>query len=157
MSSSVLMVCLGNICRSPMAEGLLRYYSEKEGLYLNIDSAGTGGWHSGEAPDHRAVKKMQEKGIDISGLKARQFKLSDFSEFDHIFTMDNMNYRDLLLLAKNENHQSKVELILNRLNPGAQNEVPDPYYGGMEEFEHVFHLLEKACLQIIKDIKSNAR
>jgi protein-tyrosine phosphatase len=143
------MVCLGNICRSPLAEGILRAKANKKGWAMEVDSAGTGGWHAGEAPDRRSQKVAAKNGIDISNQKARKFKSQDFDEFDLILAMDTENMKDLLLLAPNEKARNKVKLILNYLNPTKNQNVPDPYYGQMADFEMVFYLLDQALEQFI--------
>ncbi|MDF2436476.1 MAG: protein-tyrosine-phosphatase [Bacteroidota bacterium] len=147
------MVCLGNICRSPLAEGILRVKAEKAGVEIQIDSAGTSNYHIGEHPDKRTVLNAQKHAVDVSQLKARQFQVSDFDEFDHIFVMDSSNYGDVLSLARNDADRKKVELILNRVYPGADMSVPDPYFGGEQGFENVFILLDKACDVIISSLK----
>ena len=144
------MVCLGNICRSPLAEGILRSkLSEK----FIVDSAGTGGWHAGELPDKRSIAIARLKGLDISTQRARQFKISDFTTFDHIFVMDNPNYKELLALAPNEVTKSKVKLILNEISPNDNVDVPDPYYGGVDGFENVYNMLDQACDEIARKLK----
>lgn len=142
---SYLMVCLGNICRSPLAEGILRDKAEKLNLDINIDSAGTSNYHIGQHPDNRTVLNAKQHGIDISKLKGRQFQVDDFDKFDTIFVMDSSNYSDVISLARDENDKRKVELILNRVYPNSNMAVPDPYFGGEQGFETVFILLEKAC------------
>jgi len=150
MSVKILMVCLGNICRSPLAEGILRSkLSEK----FIVDSAGTGGWHAGELPDKRSIAIARLKGLDISTQRARQFKISDFTTFDHIFVMDNPNYKELLALAPNEVTKSKVKLILNEISPNDNVDVPDPYYGGVDGFENVYNMLDQACDEIARKLK----
>lgn len=149
----ILMVCLGNICRSPLAEGILRVKAEKAGIDITIDSAGTSNYHTGEHPDQRTVANAHKHAVDVSHLKARQFSVNDFDEFDHIFVMDSSNYGDVLSLARNEKDRKKVELILNRVYPGSDMSVPDPYFGGEQGFENVFILLDKACDVIISSIK----
>ncbi|MBI2268889.1 MAG: low molecular weight phosphotyrosine protein phosphatase [Bacteroidetes bacterium] len=149
----VVMVCLGNICRSPLAEGILRHKAGQKSLNIIVDSAGTANYHMGEHPDHRSVKKAKEYGINISKLKGRQFTVIDFDNFDHIYVMDQSNYRDVTKLARNENDKRKVKLILNMAFPKLNMEVPDPYYGGDEGFEHVFQLLDKACESIVNEIE----
>jgi len=144
------MVCLGNICRSPLAEGILRSkLSEK----FIVDSAGTGGWHAGELPDKRSIAIARLKGLDISNQRARQFKISDFTTFDHIFVMDNTNYKEVLALAPNEATKSKVKLILNEIFPNDNIDVPDPYYGGVDGFENVYNMLDQACDEIARKLK----
>lgn len=152
--SKILMVCLGNICRSPLAEGILREKTEKESINVFIDSAGTSNYHVGEHPDHRTVSNALDHGVDISRLKGRQFSDSDFDEFDHIFVMDSSNYSDVISLARNENDKKKVELILNRVYPNSNMSVPDPYFGGDQGFENVFILLDKACDVIVDSLKN---
>ena len=143
------MVCLGNICRSPMAEGILRNKAHSSGLDFEIDSCGTGGWHVGESPDPRSQSKMVEKGLDISGLRARQFKIADFEEFDLIYCMDGSNYEHVSAMASNDEQTAKVKMILNESSPGSDQNVPDPYYGGRDGFETVYQLLDEACDVIV--------
>ena len=149
----VLMVCLGNICRSPMAEGILRKKSLDYKLDLHIDSAGTGDWHTGESPDPRAIRTANFFGINISKLKARQFNASDFDNFDKIFAMDQSNMKNILALARNESDKNKVELLLNHIPHQKNKNVPDPWFGGEEGFTDVFNLLDEACEYYINKIK----
>ncbi len=150
MASKILMVCLGNICRSPLAEGIMRSKLSED---FTVDSAGTGGWHAGELPDKRSIATAKNRGLDITNQRARQFKRSDFDTFDHIFVMDNSNYKDVLALAPNEEAKSKVKLILNEIFPNENVDVPDPYYGGQEGFENVFDMLDQACEEIARKLK----
>ncbi|HLO73632.1 MAG TPA: low molecular weight protein-tyrosine-phosphatase [Flavobacterium sp.] len=150
MPVSILMVCLGNICRSPLAEGIMRSKLSEDFV---VDSAGTGGWHAGELPDKRSITTAKSKGIDITNQRARQFKIADFTTFDYIFVMDNSNYKDVIALAPNEEAKSKVKLILNELFPNENVDVPDPYYGGQEGFENVYNMLDQACEEIAKKLK----
>lgn len=150
MPVSILMVCLGNICRSPLAEGIMRSKLSEDFV---VDSAGTGGWHAGELPDKRSITTAKSKGIDITNQRARQFKIADFTTFDYIFVMDNSNYKDVIALAPNEEAKSKVKLILNELFPNENVDVPDPYYGGQEGFENVYNILDQACDEIAKKLK----
>ena len=150
MSSKILMVCLGNICRSPLAEGIMRAKLSKDFI---VDSAGTGGWHAGELPDKRSISTAKNRGLDITSQRARQFKISDFNTFDYIYVMDNSNYKDVMALAPNEEVKSKVKLILNELFPNENVDVPDPYYGGQEGFENVFNMLNEACDVIAGKLK----
>lgn len=149
----ILMVCLGNICRSPLAEGILREKAVKENIEIFIDSAGTSNIHIGQHPDKRTVSNALEHGVDISNLLGRQFKQSDFDDFDQIFVMDSSNFSNVISLARNEKDKIKVELILNRLYPNSNMSVPDPYFGGEQGFENVFVLLDKACDSIIQSLK----
>ena len=118
-----------------------------------IDSAGTGGWHAGEAPDKRAQQKMKEKGLDISKLRARQFTVADFFEFDVIYAMDESNYYDIMDQAQSDAHRQKVRMILNETSAEENLSVPDPYYGGADGFEKVFQMLEAACDSIVQKRK----
>lgn len=145
----ILMVCLGNICRSPLAEGILRDKTNKLGIPVFIDSAGTSNYHIGEHPDKRTVANALKNGVDVSKLKARQFKVSDFDQFDTIFVMDSSNYANVIELARNKKDIEKVELILNRIHPRSNMAVPDPYFGGEEGFQTVFDLLDTACDTIV--------
>lgn len=143
MPVKILMVCLGNICRSPLAEGILQS-KLPAGKYI-VDSAGTGGWHVGQQPDKRSIATAKNRGLDISCQKARQFTSSDFLEFDHIFVMDSSNLKDVLRLAPNDNAKAKVSLMMDALYPGERINVPDPYYGGDEGFDSVYDMLNEAC------------
>ena len=145
----ILMVCLGNICRSPLAEGLLRVKADQKGLNVLVDSAAVSNYHIGEHPDQRTVANAKRHQVDISKLVARQFTVADFDVFDIIFVMDSSNYVNVIELARNEKDKQKVELILNRIYPTTNMSVPDPYFGGEEGFENVFILLEKACDSIV--------
>lgn len=144
----ILMVCLGNICRSPLAEGILRHHAEQNGLDWEIDSAGTGGWHVGDPPDPRSIKVARQFGIDISAQRARQFKVADFDLFDQIFVMDTGNLRDILRLVPSQEYSKKVALMLDQVYPEKLKSVPDPYYND-DAFEPVFRMLDKACTAYI--------
>jgi len=151
MITKILMVCLGNICRSPLAEGLLAAKLPKEKFL--VDSAGTGGWHAGEQPDKRSIATAKNHGVDISKQRARQFKVSDFDTFDYIFVMDNSNKKDVLQLAKTDAHRHKVALILNEFYPNENVDVPDPYYGGIDGFEKVYQMLDQATTLLADKLK----
>ena len=138
------MVCMGNICRSPLAEGILK--SKSNNLY--VDSAGTAGYHIGKKPDLRSIEIGRINNVDISDQRARQFNSDDFSEFDKIYVMDNDNYSKIISLAKNQEEIDKVDLILNEIYPNEYMSVPDPYYGGDQGFINIFNLLDKACEKI---------
>ncbi|MGL4581744.1 MAG: low molecular weight protein-tyrosine-phosphatase [Flavobacterium sp.] len=150
--TKVLMVCLGNICRSPLAEGILQSKLSTESFF--VDSAGTGDWHIGSQPDKRSIAVAKKYNIDLTTQRARQFKVSDFSTFDRIYVMDKSNYENVVKLAPNTEAKNKVKLILNESTPGQNAEVPDPYFGGEDGFEHVYHLLDEVCNLIAKDLKS---
>ncbi|MGN6508088.1 MAG: low molecular weight protein-tyrosine-phosphatase [Chitinophaga sp.] len=141
----ILMVCLGNICRSPLAEGVLRHLSEQEGLGWEIDSAGTGDWHVGHPPDPRSVQVARRNGIDISKLRGRQFSVQDFDDFDRIFVMDLNNYRDVLRKARSDADREKVQLLLEHQQP-----VPDPWYDDAL-FDPVYNLISDACRRIVNN------
>ena len=151
----VLMVCLGNICRSPIADGLLRQKVNEERLNVEVDSAGTIGLHAGSAPDSRMITTAKNRGTDISFLKARQFTAADFEQFDVIFAMDKNNKRDILSLAKTNADKQKVHLLLSEISDQEEANVPDPYYGTSKDFEHVYDLVDKATNTIIQKIKNN--
>ena len=151
----ILMVCLGNICRSPLAEAILQDKLKKNGLdYVMVDSAGTASYHIGENPDPRTIANAQKHGLEIKHLVCRQFTVLDFDDFDKIYVMDSSNYRNVINLAKNEEDIKKVELILNVVNPNLNNPVPDPYFGGEDGFENVYKLLDEACDHIINNISN---
>ena len=142
----VLMVCLGNICRSPLAEGILK--SKVTSTNIFVDSAGTGNYHIGGLPDNRSIAVAEKYHININDQRCRQFSVKDFDEFDLIYVMDNSNRRDVLDIARNEKDKLKVKMILNELFPNENVDVPDPYTGGLDGFEQVFKMLDKACTVI---------
>ena len=144
----ILMVCLGNICRSPLAEGILK--SKVNSKEIFIDSAGTAAYHVGNLPDTRSIAVANKYGIDISNQRARKFDVADFESFDIIYAMDESNYQNILNLARNIKDERKVKLILNESNPNQNLSVPDPYYGGKDGFENVFSMLNEACEIIAK-------
>lgn len=150
----ILMVCLGNICRSPMAEGIMRDKINEYGLNAQVDSCGTADYHVGDSPDHRAQKTLKQHKSDISMLRGRQFQISDFDSFDLIFTMDDNNYGNIMALARNEEDEKKVEMIMNKAYPNENIPVPDPYYGGINGFEEVYQMLTLACDKIAIGIKN---
>jgi len=139
----VLMVCLGNICRSPLAEGILKSKVDPNKIF--VDSAGTGNYHVGGLPDSRSIAIAQKYLLDITDQRCRQFRVSDFDEFDLIYVMDNSNRRDVLSLARDEKDRAKVKMILNEIFPHENVDVPDPYTGGDFGFENVYKMLEEAC------------
>ncbi|MBL0049947.1 MAG: low molecular weight phosphotyrosine protein phosphatase [Bacteroidetes bacterium] len=152
MTTKILMVCLGNICRSPMAEGIMRQKAEKYELDVHVDSAGTIANHVGEAPDKRSIANGLKHNLDISRLRARLFTVNDFDNFDLILVMDRSNYKNVIGLARNNDDKKKVNLIMNELYPRTDIEVPDPYFGGEEGFDKVFHLLDLACENIARNL-----
>lgn len=143
MPIKILMVCLGNICRSPLAEGILASKLPKE--KFTVDSAGTGSWHIGHAPDERSINVAKKYGIQIAHQKGRQFSTGDFDTFDYIFVMDNSNYEDVIQLAETQEQKEKVQMILNELFPNENVDVPDPYYGLPNGFDIVYNMLDKTC------------
>jgi len=144
----ILMVCLGNICRSPLAHGILR--AKAEGLGWEIDSAGTSAYHEGETPDPRSVAIARKHNLNIRDIASREFTTNDFNNFDLIYVMDQSNYNNVVALAKNKDQVNKVKLILNEVSPGENKEVPDPYFGGDNGFENVYQMLNEATDLIIK-------
>lgn len=146
----ILMVCLGNICRSPMAEGILKAKVEKMNLDVVCDSAGTSDYHIGEPPDERARECMKRHGQSIENLRARQFQVDDFENFDMIYAMDASNYNNILKLARTDDDQKKVVMILNESQPNRNMQVPDPYFGGDAGFDQVYGLLDAACDAILE-------
>ncbi len=144
------MVCLGNICRSPLAEGILQHKLLDDTFF--VDSAGTSNYHVGEAPDRRSVDIAKKYGIDITNQRGRQFRKSDFDQFDLIYVMDNSNYNNVVKLARSESDIEKVKLILNEVYPNQNYDVPDPYYGGDQGFDNVFKMLDEACSIIAERI-----
>jgi protein-tyrosine phosphatase len=136
-----------------MADGLLRQKVKDHGLNVNVDSAGTANYHVGEKPDHRMRSTAKKFGVSIDELRARQFVVEDFDDFDLIYAMDKSNYQNIVSLARNEQDKLKVQLILNELYPGQDREVPDPYYGGEQGFIDVFNMLNDATEQILKKLK----
>lgn len=143
--TKILMVCLGNICRSPLAEGIMRQKIEEYGIDAEVDSAGTANYHVGEHPDPRSVESGAVHGVDISHLRGRQFVTEDYDRFDRIYVMDKSNYGNVLSLARNDADKDKVDLLLNADQPDSWRVVPDPYYGGAQGFENVYQLINSAC------------
>jgi len=143
MKTKILMVCLGNICRSPLAEGILK--SKIDQSKYEVASAGTGHWHVGDLPDPRSIEVAKKHGLDITDQRGKQFSTYDFEVYDHIFVMDNSNYHDVIKLAKTEKEKQKVYRILNEIFPGENVDVPDPYHGGDDGFEKVYQMLDQAC------------
>jgi protein-tyrosine phosphatase len=147
----VLMVCLGNICRSPLAQGILEHKVKEKGLDWIVDSVGTGGGHIGLAPDERSLQIALKHGIDISAQEARKIQYKDIVEFDLIYCMDATNYVNVRDMCHSLEEEAKVKLIMDESDPGKKMEVPDPYYGGNSGFEKIYQLLDRACDAIIKN------
>lgn len=153
----ILMVCAGNICRSPLAEGIMQHYIDQNGLNWHVDSAGTENYFAGHLPDERSIKTGEKYGIDITNQRARQFCFDDLDNFDIIYVMDTRNYNELMrdwinskAIYQNEQYLNKIDFILNEVYPKQNRIVPDPYYGGMNGFETVYALLDKACQTIVE-------
>ena len=144
------MVCLGNICRSPLAEGLLASKLPKDKFY--VDSAGTSNYNIGKQPDPRSIEVAKKNGLDITNQRGREFVLNDFNKFDYIFVMDGSNYDNVIELAKTDEQKGKVEIILNYLFPNENVDVPDPYYGLQNGFETVYEMLDETCDIIAKKL-----
>lgn len=147
------MVCLGNICRSPLAEGILRQKSALRNIKIVVDSCGTSDYHIDKAPDKRSQANALKNGVDISALRARQFSRDDFENFDLILTMDQSNYNNVVAMARNDSQRQKVQMILNLPYPGSNRAVPDPYFGGPDGFQEVFNLLNQACDKILDNLE----
>ncbi len=145
------MVCLGNICRSPLAEGILKS-KLPENIFF-VDSAGTANYHIGRQPDHRSIETAKKYGVDITNQRGRQFVVSDFDDFDYIYAMDSTNFNDIISLSRNINDASKIKLILDELTDVDIADVPDPYYGGNQSFENVYRILDIACNIIANKLK----
>ncbi|MDI3318190.1 low molecular weight protein-tyrosine-phosphatase [Pinibacter soli] len=147
---NILMVCLGNICRSPLAEGILQEKAASAGLNWYVDSAGTNGYHVGEAPHPLSQKVALINGIDISAQRSRRFVAEDFDKFDKIYAMAEDVVSDIRRIAKNKFDKSKVELLLNELYPGKNMDVPDPWYGAEPGYHEVYSLIDKACDMVVE-------
>lgn len=160
MKRRVLFVCLGNICRSPAAEGVFRHMVRKEGLHdqIHIDSAGTGGWHAGDAPDGRMIHHAQKRGYDLKDLEARQISApQDLRDFDYILTMDNSNLKNVRALDPKSEFHHKIKPLVSFCRIHAVEEVPDPYYKEEDGFEHVLDLLEDACHELLQHLKKDLK
>jgi protein-tyrosine phosphatase len=152
----ILMVCLGNICRSPMAEGILQHKAKKAGLNWRVDSAGTNGYHTGEPPHYLSIKVASQNGIDISTQRSRKFTAADFEQYDKIYAMAEDVLDDMKRIAKNKFDANKVDLLLNELYPDQNRDVPDPWSGPEHGYHEVFAVIEKACEQIIQQQTINS-
>ena len=145
----ILMVCLGNICRSPLAEGILQHKAGQAGLQWSVESAGTGAYHIGQPPHKLSMKVAKLNGIDISKQRARQFRKDDFEQFDFIYVMDSSNYNDVKRISGKHWNENKIDLLLNEMYPGRNVAVPDPWYGTEEGYHEVFKMIDEACNVII--------
>lgn len=143
---------MGNICRSPLAEGILKRKVKMNNLDWQVDSAGTGGWHVGALPDSRSIQVARKNGIDITDQRARKFQTSDLDQFDLIFAMDSSNYQNIVRHSVSDDQKEKVQLIMNMVQPGMNESVPDPYWDD-NGFDQVFHMLEEACDQVIEKFR----
>ncbi|MCF6262233.1 MAG: low molecular weight phosphotyrosine protein phosphatase [Xanthomonadales bacterium] len=151
--NNILFICLGNICRSPLAEGFLRHYAELNHCtdFFNIDSAGTGNWHSGKSPDRRAIRAAAEHGVDISALRARQISSVDFDRFQHIIALDRENLTDLQHLKANISTDCRLSLFSDLIDKPGFIDVLDPWYGSYADFQAVSQQLDRACKVLIEN------
>ncbi|QNL22174.1 low molecular weight phosphotyrosine protein phosphatase [Hyphobacterium sp. CCMP332] len=155
MKIKVLFVCLGNICRSPMAEGLMISKIKARGIdHIDVESAGTSNYHIGEMPDNRMLETAAQNGIILES-RARQFSMLDFEKFDYIIAMDKSNKADILKLARNDEERKKVRLMRDFDDKSDENDVPDPYFGGHKGFEYVFDILERSSENLLNSILEN--
>lgn len=150
----ILMVCLGNICRSPLAEGILQHKAAEEGLDWIIDSAGTNGYHTGEAPHHLSQKVAKRNGVDISQQISRRFTADDFDRYDVIYVMADDVLQEMKKIAGKRFDEKKVDFFLNVIHPGKNNDVPDPWYGDEDGYTDVYAIIDEACEAIIKNYKA---
>lgn len=150
MSKKILMVCLGNICRSPLAEGILK--SKVSNKNIIVDSAGTAAYHIGKSPDKRSIDIAEQHNIDISLQKARELSVNDLDDFDLIYAMDKTNFDNIISLAETDLQRNKVRMIMNEVYPNENIDVPDPYYGGDKGFHDVYKMLDKATDKIVDKI-----
>lgn len=149
----ILFVCLGNICRSPLAEGIMKDKIAKMGLKAEVDSAGFESFHVGDPADPRSADIARKNGFSLNGHVARKFTTRDFELYDRIYVMDRYNHRDVMSLTRSAADEKKVDFILNLTHPGENREVPDPYYGGKDGFEKVYHMLDAACDVLAEEIR----
>ncbi|MBU1370663.1 MAG: low molecular weight phosphotyrosine protein phosphatase [Bacteroidetes bacterium] len=152
---NVLFICLGNICRSPMAEGILKKMYHDFGIKATVESAGFESFHINDNPDPRAIQVAAKHNIDLSEKKARLFLKSDFDRFDHIYVMDTQNMGDVTDLVRSDSDLKKVDYLMNVIEPGSNKVISDPFLSGIEDCEKVFNTLWKACQQIAKNAKQN--
>ncbi len=149
----ILMVCLGNICRSPLAEGILKHKIAEHNLDWHVESRGTGNWHAGHLPDKRSIAVARKHGIDITDQRSQQIQQKDLTEFDLIYGMDTSNYNNILKMTHTEEQKAKVKMIMNEHQPGYNQSVPDPYWGD-DGFEMVYQMLDNACNAIVAQYTS---
>ena len=148
----ILMICLGNICRSPLAEGIMERKIKENGLSWEVDSAGTSGWHIGEPPDPRSIETAHRNGVDITHQRSRKIRSTDIDDFDRIYVMDDANLRDTLRYCHTEEEKSRVQKIMDVIAVSKLSNVPDPYFGEYG-FELVYEMLDQACDKIIENAK----
>lgn len=148
------MVCLGNICRSPLAEGILKNKLKNRSLSAVVDSAGTAAYHVGDSADPRSVEVALRNRIDITNHSGRQFIVTDFDRYDYIYAMDRHNFDDIIKKARTEKDRQKVSMLMNEIMPGKNIDVPDPYYGGKNGFDNVFDMIDKACDKIVTKLEN---
>jgi protein-tyrosine phosphatase len=153
----ILMVCLGNICRSPLAEGILQHKANKAGLNWTVESAGTNGYHDGEAPHYLSIKVALENSINISKQRSRKFKAADFEQYDKIYAMAKDVIEDMKHIARDKFDAAKVDLLLNELYPDQNREVPDPWSRPELEYHKAFELIDKACEKMVRRESSVVR
>jgi protein-tyrosine phosphatase len=146
----ILMVCLGNICRSPLAEGILKSKVNSDRVF--VDSAGTGGWHIGALPDARSIEVAINNDIDITDQRGRKFTISDFDDFDIIYVMDRSNYENVISLSRNQSDNQKVKMIRDEILSTKGSDVPDPYFGGESGFDLVYQMIDEVCDIIAKKL-----
>lgn len=151
--TKILMVCLGNICRSPLAEGIMRQKIEERNLHAEVRSSGTSNYHENDPADPRTISTARRHGLDITRHRASQFGIKDFDRYDMIFVMDKSNYQNVTRLARNDNDRRKVRMIMNMTTAGKNTDVPDPYYSGNDGFELVYSMLDEACDMIANEIE----
>lgn len=150
----ILMVCLGNICRSPLAEGILAKQAAENGFAIEVESAGTSAHMPGCAPHKYSQRIAAENGVDISGQQCRQFVAEDFDRFDKIFVMDESNYRNVRKIAGEKWNQHKVDFLMNLVTPNCNQDIPDPWYGNLDGYSKVFDMIDKACKNLVRNLKS---
>jgi protein-tyrosine phosphatase len=148
----ILMVCSGNVCRSPLAVGILKSKLSKKGIKADVDSAGFEPYHIGEGPDDNTLEFARSKGIDISEHKMRLFTLKDFDNFDRIYAMDHRGYREVMFLSRNEKDKLKVDYLLNTILPGQNRMLPNPHNGEDSDMEFAYKLIDKACEKIVRNL-----